>query len=76
MDLVAIQDALRTIEGVRYAEARQRSNEIIGCLTVDECSSLTPAAAMESLKRRYPRTCWPDRILLTFQAADAYDNAA
>lgn len=75
MSLSEIAAALRTVEGVRSADARSRPAqhgvEIVGFVTLDTDSALTPGEVIEQIRSNHPKTSWPDRVLLAFQAAPA-----
>jgi hypothetical protein len=72
VDLPQVIDALCSIDGVAFADARAMNGkvgiEVIGLLTVHPDSSLTPKTVMEYIRSGFPRQCWPDRVLMTYQA--------
>ncbi len=71
ISLTGIKNALSSIEGVEQADARTRLHngflEVIGILMVNEECPLSPMAVLDFVKQKFPKSCWPDQVLLAIQ---------
>lgn len=79
--LRSVAKALQSIDGVEHAVAKPRNGvqgiEVVGLLTVNEDSDLTPSGVLDHIRKNHPSFCWPDWVLVAFQSpAQAYSRRA